>query len=1333
MSRPPSKHLQTQKRTRSGVSLTMTEPDGSEAAYSPTTPSSPTSSHGDHRRSFSLNSIKGRPWRSMSNSNRDRDSTPDSAFRGHVRKLSKSRPYSASPVDGFSRRSSGISEDHIQSLHSRLSFTTTDPPSLTPSSSSCSFDWKTQRVEGGCALEPDTSLLKTKTPYLVVTTDYLLKMKSRADAVALFPSLAIEGEKAHHGSPPEPALAIPISTVAAAFYSESIKPSFGIEVWWKGFGGQSFYRSEFFFSLPREQQKMLESITRVIGIKEQDESGSSNKCDDIKSLMQKIQMMEEPVFANKELEIFPVIPRGHTRKEYMPKMEDASKKSQEGSAYYLVIGTYLCYLAEVQRGKAGSSCKHRTFGLVTLNSVVGDWSFHEERFNISFRDPFKTPVTLELASRYYRQIIRILGTADRFIKPNWPQLWQNLEIFSVSGLRNPQYLVSREDYGAIKRTLDAHIAGYRCAPVEWEINWKTRHAPEFRLLPPKHAGLYTGLQLLAVLRALRYNDYFNSLSFKDVDLSMLHGVDDNLGGGINVAYLSRTCIKLTNDEVQLLKTCPVLHQEFHALAYCSETIRQIDFTNCSYELNRGKTADSHYPTLQFLTPILHLLKTGISKCNRLILAHNHLSEHDISNLAETMETGTIRALDISACGLDDMGVRRIVIDPLMERPLPLESLTVAGNYGRLPAYILPDLLQQLPEIRELNLCGSILGDSSDVGPLLPFELLESLQWLESIDITGWLINDETLMDLQRFLMARSWKLDHGQFSAFRRLVLKQCGITGFKAAALFEAVGKDHGLHIGLSNNPIENGIGELAAVIRENKGPAGLDMEMVEFQDEDNYLALIHALTETKYLTVLNMAGTAPAPSPTGVCSSEMVSALHDLFARNTSIRCLDLSGFSGRLDDGQLTKGFGRSLSGLEHNKTMTHLRIRNQNLHDDAGTLGQSLKRNNTLMVLDCQDNNLNLNSFGFLVDSMKINRTIIDFPFTPKERADIWKNVLKGLRPGPRPPQAKTGLHLGKDKKHKDKKDDKDKQPALQPDVQETALWTILEKQFRQLDEHIERNRELLEASSGQVFDFESPASTPIDAGQAGGGFNAGPAGASEWPTLLDLEFDMGTFDLNDSTTPPPAVAGPVGEAVAHDGTILLQSSPDPKSTPAAEAPKKEKHRPPPLIRRKTVRSSALDKESRDEPPPTPSYSLIGHVGVGSTVLNAAPDYPPPPPPPPPAMLAGFAGVESPTDTLDPVSEVETPGPDELLPTMAELHIKNYNNIGVANNINITTATTKTNTTITTTTITHSSSTSTNNSTRGHRSTPSNQSMDEEEKLREMLSQYRGGFMVGGFTD
>lgn len=150
-------------------------------------------------------------------------------------------------------------------------------------------------------------------------------------------------------------------------------------------------------------------------------------------------------------------------------------------------------------------------------------------------------MTLELASRYYRQVIRVFGKADRYLKPAWPQTLQNREIFQVSGLKEPQYLVSRGNYGSIHRTLDAYTAAYRCRSVDWEINWRSQFAPEFRLLPPQDGGRYSPIQLLSVLRALRYNDYFRSLSFRDVDLSALFNFFDRSTGTSGVAYLNRSC------------------------------------------------------------------------------------------------------------------------------------------------------------------------------------------------------------------------------------------------------------------------------------------------------------------------------------------------------------------------------------------------------------------------------------------------------------------------------------------------------------------------------------------------------------------------------------------------------------------------------------------------------------------------------------------------------------------------------------------------------------------------------------------------------------------------
>lgn len=235
---------------------------------------------------------------------------------------------------------------------------------------------------------------------------------------------------------------------------------------------------------------------------------------------------------------------------------------------------------------------------------------------------------------------------------------------------------------------------------------------------------------------------------------------------------------------------------------------------------------------------------------------------------------------------------------------------------------------------------------------------------------------------------------------FRKLSLNHCGITGPKAARLFHAIGSNRGLHLCLSGNPIEHGLPSLTAAIHHQTGPAALDLEMIEFKSEPNYLSLLTALTTTNHLSHLSLAGTAPSPSSHGRCSPELITTLHTFFSQNTSLKSLDLSGFSGKLDDGQLPKGFGRSLSGLAHNHTLTHLRLRNQNLHDDAGTLGRALAENSTLRALDCRDNSLNLTSLRFLVDSVaKSNTTLVEFPFPEGERRAIWKTVLRGLQRTP----------------------------------------------------------------------------------------------------------------------------------------------------------------------------------------------------------------------------------------------------------------------------------------------------------------------------------------------
>lgn len=89
----------------------------------------------------------------------------------------------------------------------------------------------------------------------------------------------------------------------------------------------------------------------------------------------------------------------------------------------------------------------------------------------------------------------------------------------------------------------------------------------------------------------------------------------------------------------------ILHTEFHALTFCAETIRQIDFTNT---FKAVPSHAKHSPTapfsVQFLAPILNQLESDSTKCNHLILSGNALGPVDIMNISEYRGSTYLRLL-----------------------------------------------------------------------------------------------------------------------------------------------------------------------------------------------------------------------------------------------------------------------------------------------------------------------------------------------------------------------------------------------------------------------------------------------------------------------------------------------------------------------------------------------------------------------------------------------------------------------------------------------------------------------------------------------------------------
>jgi hypothetical protein len=355
------------------------ESDGSDFMGSPsaTLASSPASSEGGRSSQF-FQAFKDRARRSFSLESLPVGTPPrDPSVGGfHSRKLSKSRK-SSSTFDVLSRRSSAMSEDYISRSATALS----------THSTSSSVDWKSQVIEGVAPLERDPQLLRNKNPYIVVTTDYVVKMKGHSDAMALFPKLSGGSRTLSTGPPPEPLLTIPVQSIVSVFDSESTRPSFGLEIWWRVDGTLGFKHTVFYFNLPNEREEQMQHIVRSVNINNKETSEYTRFPWEVSAPIRRLFAAEEPSYQHQELNIFPVVPRGVTRRDGLTK-DGEKPKSAEGRSYYLAIGAHLCCYIEISKGQVKRGeliLKHSCFGLVTLECFRGHWTPHEERFIISFR------------------------------------------------------------------------------------------------------------------------------------------------------------------------------------------------------------------------------------------------------------------------------------------------------------------------------------------------------------------------------------------------------------------------------------------------------------------------------------------------------------------------------------------------------------------------------------------------------------------------------------------------------------------------------------------------------------------------------------------------------------------------------------------------------------------------------------------------------------------------------------------------------------------------------------------------------------------------------------
>lgn len=153
-------------------------------------------------------------------------------------------------------------------------------------------------------------------------------------------------------------------------------------------------------------------------------------------------------------------------------------------------------------------------------------------------------------------------------------------------------------------------------------------------MPPATSQSYSVLELLAVFRALRYNESFRSISFQDINLQKLHGLVDTYGED-HIAWATRSGLPIQRYFNISPAEKSLLYQETQALALKTNKVRRLNFGNtlpgrqpCDDEEDVVKD-----PGCEIASALLPLCRAQLTNVDWIVFNGIELGETDLDEFS----------------------------------------------------------------------------------------------------------------------------------------------------------------------------------------------------------------------------------------------------------------------------------------------------------------------------------------------------------------------------------------------------------------------------------------------------------------------------------------------------------------------------------------------------------------------------------------------------------------------------------------------------------------------------------------------------------------------------
>ncbi|KAK9371186.1 hypothetical protein V1509DRAFT_559318 [Lipomyces kononenkoae] len=719
----------------------------------------------------------------------------------------------------------------------------------------------------------------------------------------------------------------------------------------------------------------------------------------------------EPAF-----KAFRVVLQQHSQNKSSTKVatssDDLTKLANAATHAILVIGHYAVHLLAVDSKPSPFSSVHgnlqsqftplSSHGIVALVHLA--MSPRDSTLYLSFRTALNPVRSLELASCAAKDIIQSVRSSIEHLRPCWTEYPLTMDVPEyvqdepLVPIPDPNPGSNDDDYGlnGFNMTLAAYCVAYGIpnAPksIAYEVVWDEDNGLVFRLLPPRKSGLtpaqYTFLELLCVMRALRWNEAFGGVSFAGVSLASLQDLSDPYA----LIELDQTRTANSRRISKFMKALPTLKLEMQLLMLCSTTLRMLDLNGCvrppkyhNQEMNERASG--------IIDALMHVAKRATSNVDSFVFSNIQIDLYDFDFLVDVASSRAahLRNIEIAHCGLYERELT-LLLQALEVHENTLEGLDISENPGRISVYSLNESLYRFQYMRHLYM-RKLLTTSEDL-PLLSVDTLSNMR-LQRLVLDGTRLRRISVTHLCDYLST-------SRSSSLVQFSIQSCGLTGGDIGDLLSAMGKSPAkqhpdLTIYIGDNPICTAGFDvfLKSITKLGTSVRRISMPRIEFHKEQFLCEFFTVLASPECkITHLDLSLLL---IPDADASAHACDLLGNVFARNSSLISFNLTGETSKLQVARIGHGIGRALERLAENDSIRELYIEGNELSvDGAMLIAQALTRNRTIRRIHLDDNDINLQGFTAIVNSIvESGNTAVRFISRPKKDQARQLRTLREL--------------------------------------------------------------------------------------------------------------------------------------------------------------------------------------------------------------------------------------------------------------------------------------------------------------------------------------------------